>query len=153
MRFTNSLQKVFLEYLEFFHVKITFRSSKHNFQVVFLAVKSISFLGWVLNLLTLRNTAINCMVSFTTINSVSPQKRWQWCWWRFVDVGAEHECEQIVEVLLVITKLVTPTHFAPNIRQQHRCIPWNPHKFPQCRWQTCVSMIPSPTPNKSDLLK
>ena len=56
------------------HVKITFRSSKHNFQVVFLAVKSISFLGWVLNLLTLKNIAINFMVSFTTTNSISPQK-------------------------------------------------------------------------------
>ena len=74
MRFTNSLQKVFLQYLEFSHVKIIFRSSKHNFLVVFLAVKSISFLGWVLNLLTLKNIAINFMVSFTTNNSILPQK-------------------------------------------------------------------------------
>ena len=88
MRFTNSLQKVFLQYLEFSHVKIIFRSSKHNFLVVFLAVKSISFLGWVLNLLTLKNIAINFMVSFTTNNSIWPQKTATMilvticgCWW------------------------------------------------------------------------
>ena len=88
MRFTNSFQKVFLQYLEFSHVKIIFRSSKHNFLVVFLAVKSISFLGWVLNLLTLKNIAINFMVSLTTNNSISPQKTVTMmlvticgCWW------------------------------------------------------------------------
>ena len=147
MRFTNSLQKVFLQYLEFFHVKITFRSSKHNFQVVFLAVKSISFLGWVLNLLILRNIVINFMVSLTRnklfhITHFHHTKRRQWCWWRFLDVGDWIS--------------MWNTHFVLIIRHQHRetrtvylnvdAKTYDHENF--CTWSNL-----SPTPNKSDLLK